>query len=77
MDSAASKAGVKDREMVHRHTGFIPTPKPNPSAPPIFINAAPGLPVPGEPDPKRLCVALPTMEEEALQAETAFTEIVE
>lgn len=41
MKQAATPKGTKDREMVHKHTGFVPTPKPAPGAS-IFINAASG-----------------------------------
>ncbi len=66
--SAMTKGGVKDREMFHRATGFLPQPKTQ--APSVVITNNPQtLIASGKPEVR----ALPSMEEEALEMEEAVT----
>ena len=65
MQQAATKAGIKDREMVHKHTGFIPTPK---GQPPVVINQRTAIMSSGD----TKITSLPSMEHDMLSADEAI-----
>lgn len=65
MKRAATNQGIKDREMVHKHSGFLPTPKPAPG-PNIFVGNQPTAIEQGG-----KVISLPSMEDEVLGLEDA------
>lgn len=65
MKRAATNQGIKDREMVHKHSGFLPTPK-QVSGPSIFVGNNPAAVEQGG-----KVITLPSMEDEVLGLEDA------
>lgn len=61
--NAAAKGGIRDREMFHKHTGFLPSP----SGPAVTINNNPQTAIVNG---TQIAPGLPSMEEEALNLES-------
>lgn len=67
MQQAATKGGVRDREMVHKHSGFLPTPK---GQPPVVINQRTAIMSAGE---TKIMTQLPSPEQDAMLVDDAVS----